>query len=71
MIPEGTAIVRVAASNPYYAASKARRGKGERVNVVEAAVLPTSAAIEVNEGPQVIPGQLRWSETGQAVEVEA
>lgn len=69
VIPEGTPIVRVDASNPHYAASKARRGKGELINVTEAAVLPLSSAIEVtDEGPQSIPGQLCWSEDGQAVE---
>jgi hypothetical protein len=68
VIPEGTPIVRVDASNPHYAASKVRRGKGEHVNVTDAAVLPQSPATEVtDEGPALIPGQLRWSDDGQAV----
>jgi hypothetical protein len=68
VIPEGTSIVRVDASTPRYAASKARRGMGEVVSVTEAAVLPRSSAIEVVDGPASIPGQLRWQEDGQAVE---
>jgi hypothetical protein len=63
VIPEGTPIVRVQASTPHFAASKARRGKGEVVNVSEAAVLPQSSAIEItNEGPAVIPGQMSWGD---------
>lgn len=69
VIPEGTSIVRVHASTPHFAASKARRGKGERVDVAISAVLPLSAAIEVtDEGPQITPGQLRWDENGEAVD---
>jgi hypothetical protein len=59
VIPKGTAIVRVTASTPHYAASKARRGKGEVIDVTEAAVLPLSRTIEItSEGPAQIPGQL-------------
>lgn len=66
MIPEGTPVVRVQASTPHYAASKVRRGKGERVAVTEAAVLPASATIEItDEGPAVIPGQLCWGPNGE------
>lgn len=69
VIPEGTAVVRVDASTPHYAASKARRGKGEHVSIEQAAVLPHSATIEVtDEGPRVTPGQLRWADNGQTVE---
>lgn len=71
VIPEGTPVVRVAASTPHFAASKARRGKGERINVAHTAVLPDSATIRVadDDRPKVTPGQLRWAEDGKTVEV--
>jgi hypothetical protein len=63
VIPEGTSIVRVRASTPHFAASKAKRGKGEVINVKEAAVLPQSSAVEItNDGPVHIPGQLSWGD---------
>jgi hypothetical protein len=61
VIPEGTTIVRVRASTPHFAASKVRRGKGEVVDVVDAAVFPLSSGVEISdEGPAEIPGQLSW-----------
>lgn len=69
VIPEGTPIVRVEASNPHFAASKARRGKGVVSNVTSPAVLPFSSAVEItDEGPQAIPGQLMLGDDGQVVE---
>lgn len=69
VIPEGTPVVRVDASNPQFAASKARRGKGERITVSEAAVLAQSRTREVGDaGPAHIAGQMRWSEDGRTVE---
>jgi hypothetical protein len=62
VIPEGTPILRVDASTARYAASKARKGMGEVVNVAEPAVLPQSSVIEGNKGPQFIPGQLSWAD---------
>jgi hypothetical protein len=63
VIPEGTTIVRVSASNPHYAASKAKRGKGENICVADAAVIPASSAMEVaSDGPRQIPGQLSWAD---------
>jgi hypothetical protein len=65
VIPEGTPVVRVEASTPHFAASKARRGKGEHFHVDVPAVLPLSSTIEItDQGPQEIPGQLRWGENG-------
>jgi hypothetical protein len=70
VIPEGTSIVRVDAATPHFAASKAKRGKGETLDVTQAAVFPMSAAIRITgEGPSVIPGQMSWSDHGEAVEV--
>jgi hypothetical protein len=69
VIPEGTSIVRVDASTPHFAASKARRGKGEVIHMAEASVLPASSTIGVtNEGPQEIPGQLRLVGDVQVIE---
>ncbi len=69
VIPEGTPIVRVDASGPHYAASKARRGKGEHVNAGGAVVLPESATVAItDEGPSQIPGQLCWADDGELVE---
>jgi hypothetical protein len=64
VIPEGTSIVHVRASTPHFAASKAKRGKGEVINVKEAAVLPQSSAVEIvtDDGPAHIPGQLSWGD---------
>lgn len=58
VIPEGTPVIRVEASTPHFAASKVQRGKGEHATSGEPSVLPSSALIEINEAPRVIPGQL-------------
>lgn len=69
VIPGGTPVVRVDASDPRFAASKARRGKGERTIVPEATVLAESAAMECGwDRSAYIPGQMRWTEDGRAVE---
>lgn len=69
VIPEGTSLVLTNASTPHYAASKARRGKGQVVAVAEAMVLPSSSAMPVTtEGPAVIAGQLAWADDGSTVE---
>ena len=62
MIPEGSAVLRVEASSPHYAISKARRGKGEHIADGCVAV-PASAAIRAEDRPPAhIPGQLRMEE---------
>jgi len=58
VIPEGTSVLRVDASTPHYAISKAKRGKCEHVSGGCVAV-PATAAIEANDRPAFIPGQLR------------
>jgi hypothetical protein len=57
VIPGGTPVLRVEASTPHFAASKARRGKAQHVTA-ETLVLPASGAISPSELPTVIPGQL-------------
>lgn len=69
VIPEGTAVVVVDASSPKFAASKARRGKGERQTVTAAMVAAESVTQSVvEEPPAAIAGQLYWSEDGQTIE---
>lgn len=58
MIPEGTPLIRVDASAPRYAASKAQRGKGELVVQVQPMVLAASTTRDVKQASRVIPGQL-------------
>jgi hypothetical protein len=58
VIPEGTVVLRVDASTPHYAISKAKRGRCEHVAGGCVAV-PATAAVEANDRPTVIPGQLR------------
>jgi hypothetical protein len=61
VIPEGTPVIRVAASNPHFAASKARKGKGELLPCDEVAVIPSTAFVESRRGAlQAIPGQLAF-----------
>jgi len=57
VIPGGTPVLRVEASTPHFAASKARKGKAEHVTA-ETLVMPASTAIAPVALPQVIPGQL-------------
>jgi hypothetical protein len=58
VIPEGTSVIRVDASSPQFAASKARNGKGEPVMQDEPVVLPVTR-LRVAEAPsRTIPGQL-------------
>lgn len=59
VIPEGTPVLRVQASTPHYAASKAKRGKAEHV---EAAVLvvPASAVIDGDRPAPIHPQQLQF-----------
>lgn len=51
-------MIRVDASSPHFAASKAQRGKGESHAWTEPSVLPASALTGIDEGPRAIPGQL-------------
>lgn len=60
VIPEGTPVIRVDASSPKYAASKARRGKGEQASWGRPSVLPASVVKGIGEAPRVIPGQLAF-----------
>lgn len=58
VIPAGTPILRVAASTPHYAASKARRGKAEHYGG-DTFVVPASSVIDGNSRPLApLPGQL-------------
>jgi hypothetical protein len=69
VIPEGTAVVKVEASSPHFAASKALHGKGARVTMTAATVAAESAATAVaEESPTVIAGQLCWGEDGLTIE---
>lgn len=58
VIPEGTPVIRVDASTPHFAASKARRGKGEQASWGKPSVLPASVLRGIGDAPRVIPGQL-------------
>lgn len=59
VIPEGTPVIRVTASTPHFAASKARKGKGELAPCDEVAVIPSTAFVESRRGmPVVHPDQL-------------
>lgn len=59
VIPEGTPVLRVAASTPHFAASKAKRGKAEHVEG-DTFVVPASAVIDGNARPvPVHPQQLQ------------
>lgn len=60
VIPEGTPVIRVDASTPHFAASKAQKGKGERAAWSEPSVLPASSLVGIDGGPREIPGQLAF-----------
>lgn len=64
VIPEGTPIVVVVASSPHYAASKARRGMGERVSAADALVTASSATTSAAHNLPIVAGQLYWTEDG-------
>lgn len=62
VIPEHTTLIRVEASSPHFAVSKARRGAGaEPVSVPVRAVVPMSALVDEQER-RVIPGQMTFEE---------
>lgn len=61
VIPEGTPVLRVSASSPHFAASKARRGKAEHSSGGPL-VFPASASASPHDPPRVIPGQLALEE---------
>lgn len=58
VIPAGAPVLRVNASTPHFAASKAKRGKAEHFET-DVFVVPVSAAINPHNGrPIVHPHQL-------------
>ena len=68
VIPAGTTLVRVQASTPHYASSKARRGRHVEHLVTEEIVLAESRSIEPHVGAIAIPGQLVFSANGHQEE---
>jgi hypothetical protein len=68
VIPEGTPIVVIEASSPTFAASKARKGKGERVTTDASLVSAGSTVTVAVDTPLVIAGQLAWSDDGSTIE---
>lgn len=57
VIPDGTTVLRVEASTPHYAVSKARNGKAVVIDGSIVAV-PESAMVPPKEGPVVVKGQM-------------
>lgn len=69
VIPAGTALLRVQASTPHYASSKARRARHVEHVVTDEVVLAESRSIEPRGDSGHIPGQLVFSANGHLEEL--